>query len=241
MLQGLTPGTTYYIAVDRFGISTTTGTFCIAVDELASSMLSTNNTCSSTYQTPGGATIYSGWVPLLDGSSKLIALVRNPSGGQASSFGVFQNVNTGAVRQDANGLKYLDRNFRITNVNPGTYDVQLFLLTTEQTALQAADPNATLANLNITRQTGESGCATNFASGGSNSLITQSGSGAANGVSWIQFSTPGFSNFFVNAGNNPLPVTLKTFSGKNTGAVNYLNWETASRAKLQPLRAATLF
>lgn len=223
---GLTPGRTYYVAVDRFALSTAAGTFCIAVDELNSSMLSATNTCSSSYQTPAGSiATYNGWVPLLDGAGKLVALVRNPAGSSVSSFSFSQNVNTGALREDANGLKYLDRNFRIVSTATNC-EVQLFMLTTEQAALQSADPAATLAGLNITRQTGESGCSTNFSSGGTNSLITQTASGAANGVSWIRFTTPGFSNFFVNSGTTPLPVDLE-FSGYNSGADNNLIWHTS--------------
>ncbi len=228
---GLTAGNTYYVGVDRFGSTTTTGTFCIAVDSLNTTMLATANSCASSYQAPVGTTNFTGWIPLVDGSSRLVALVRNTAGTTAGAFTCAQNVNTGGIRQDAAGAKYLDRNFRITNATAGTYDVQLFMLNTEQATLQAADPNATLANLKVTRQTGESSCTNNFATGGTNSLITQSGSGSANGVSWIQFSTPGFSNFFINAGTTPLPVVLESFDGINKGAVNYLNWETAEEQR----------
>jgi hypothetical protein len=225
---GLTSGTTYYVQVGAFASTTTLGTFCLAVDELSSSMLATSNNCSGTYQSPIGSNgIYTGWTPLLDAGSKLIALVRNTAGVSVSSYSVAQNINTGALRQDVNGKKYLDRNFRIVNSTPGNYDVQFFMLTTEQAALQAADPSATLSGLNITRVTGETGCSNNATGAGTASLITQTGSGSAGGVSWITFSTPGFSNFFVNGGTIPLPVVLKNFTGKNAGLVNNLNWETA--------------
>lgn len=226
---GLTPGATYYVEVDGF-ITSITGTFCIAVDELSSTMLATAATCASTVQVPEATTTppaYTGWVPLMDENSKLIALVKNPAGSSVAGYTPAQNINTGAVRQAANGVKYLDRNFRISNATAGTFDVQLFMLTSEQAALEASDPAATLSNLNITRQTGESACTNNFSTGGTNSLITQTGNGSVNGVSWVRFTTPGFSNFFINAGTTPLPVTLKSFSGKNEGAVNLLNWETA--------------
>lgn len=228
---GLTSGATYYIQVGAYGSTTTQGTFCLTVDELSSSMLSTSNTCSSTYQTPVGTTnnAYTGWVPLLDATSKLVALVRNTAGGTAvSSYTVAQNINTGALRQDANGLKYLDRNFRIVNTTPGTYDVQFFMLTAEQATLQAADPAATLSGLNITRVTGETSCSNNATGAGTISLITQSSSGSVGGVSWVTFSTPGFSNFFLNGGTTPLPIVLKSFTGNNAGLVNNLNWETAT-------------
>ncbi|PSK92066.1 BNR-repeat neuraminidase N-terminal domain-containing protein [Taibaiella chishuiensis] len=226
---GLNSGTTYYVQVGNYGSSTTSGTFCIAVDELSSSMLATANTCSSSYQTPVGTnTGYTGWTPLLDGSSRLIALVRNTAGVSPGSYTVAQNINTGAVRSDVNGIRYLDRNYRIVNSNTGNYDVQLFMLSSEQAALQAADPAATLNALNITRVTGESGCSANATGAGTTSLITQSGSSSAGGVSWVSFTTPGFSNFYINRGTVPLPIVLKDFSGKNAGAVNNLYWETSA-------------
>ncbi len=223
---GLTPGQVYYAEVDGF-ISSNIGTFCIAVDELSNNMLASAATCTSGVQIPEPTTTppaYTGWVPLLDANSRLIALVRNQAGTSVGGYTPAQNINTGAVRQDVNGLKYLDRNFRITNTVAGPYDVQLFMLTSEQAALQAADPAATLSGLNITRVTGETSCTNNGT--GTTSLITQTGSGSVNGVSWVQFTTPGFSNFFVNAGTTPLPVTLEHFSGQNKGAVNQLNWKT---------------
>ncbi len=39
--------------------------------------------------------------------------------------------------------------------------------------------------------------------------------------------TTGFSEFGILSASAPLPVKLKTFTGKNAGTVNNLNWETA--------------
>ncbi len=224
---GLVPNQTYYVEVDGFS-SSTTGTFCIAVDELSSSMLATSADCNSDVQIPEPSTLppmYTGWVPLMDASSRLIALVRNNAGGSVGNFTPAQNINTGAIRQDAGGRPYLDRNFRISNSTTGSYEVQLFLLNSEQAALQAADPSASLGNLNVTRVTGESSCNNNGS--GTYSLLTQTESNTANGVSWIKFATPGFSNFFISSGTTPLPVKLLSFTGKKVGASHILTWETA--------------
>ncbi|MDP4264298.1 MAG: hypothetical protein Q8941_17340, partial [Bacteroidota bacterium] len=215
---GLTPGDTYYVAVDKFFSGTPNGTFCIAVDELNASMLASSNTCASTYQAPiGSNTSYTGWVPLLDGNSKLIALVKNPTGGSASSYQVSQNINTSSVRTDAtSGQKYLDRNFFIKNTSASdtailNVSIQFFFLNTELTLLQVSDPAVTLANLGVTRQPGST-CQKDFSSAnGSHSYLTQTANGSSNDglVKWIRVTTPGFSNFYLHT--SKAPVTLKTF------------------------------
>ncbi|MBL7743163.1 MAG: fibronectin type III domain-containing protein, partial [Chitinophagaceae bacterium] len=211
---GLTAGNTYYIAVDKSTSSTTNGTFCIAVDELDASMLATANTCGSAYQSPFGSnTTYTGWVPLLDGSSRLVAMVKNPSGGSVSSYSVAQNINAAAVRTDVtSGQRYLDRNFRINNSGSATnVNVQFFFLNSELTALQAADAGVTLANLGVTHQTGST-CQDDFtAANGINSFLAQTVNGTSTDglVKWIQVQTPSFSNFYLHTSKTP--VTLKAF------------------------------
>lgn len=141
---GLTPGATYYIQVDGFSTSTTKGTFCLTVDNIASSMLSISNTCTSSYQSPSGANAYTGWGTLADANGNLVALVRNPTGSPLSGYTVGQNINIGAVRSFS-GSYYLDRNFRIANATATNVEVQLFFLSTEMAALTAADPTITLS------------------------------------------------------------------------------------------------
>ncbi|MBL7738291.1 MAG: fibronectin type III domain-containing protein [Chitinophagaceae bacterium] len=224
---GLIPGNTYYIAVDKSVNSVSNGTFCIAVNELDVSMLAAESTCTGSYQTPlGSNTTYTGWVPLLDGSSRLVALVRNPAGGSVSAYSVAQNIHAAAVRTDAvSGQRYLDRNFRINNTGSATnVDIQFFFLNSELTALQAADAGVTLANLGVTRQAG-SGCEADFvAANGANSYLIQTSNGtSADGLlKWIQTQTPSFSNFYLHTSKTP--VTLKMFlQGTYAGSGTHRN------------------
>jgi hypothetical protein len=225
---GLTVGNTYYIAVDKYQASTTNGTFCITVDDLATSMLSTTNTCASTFQTPinNTNTTYTGWVPLLDGTSKLIALVRNPAGGSVASYVPAQNINTAAIRQNA-GIYYLDRNYMINNSSATNVDVQFFFLNTELSALNAVN-GATIGTIGVARQTGTT-CRNNFATAnGSTTFLPQTSNGSANGVSWIEVNTPSFSNFYIQAAAGAiLPANLLTFAGQRVGSANQLKWTVA--------------
>lgn len=228
---GLTPGTTYYIAVDRYTTGTTTGSFCVAVDEMNASHLSTTTSCQVT-QTPvsNGSNAYTGWVPLLDAGSRLIALVRNPAGGSASLFSSSQNINTAAVRSNA-GVFYLDRNYLISNSTATNADVQFFFLNSELTSLMAADPGVTTANLGAAHQAGTT-CRPNFATAnGITDFLpqTQNGITADGNVRWIQVTAPSFSNFYLQKGGGQiLPAGLLAFAGQREGALNRLRWTTAS-------------
>ena len=221
---GLQAGQTYYVAVDRFSNSTPRGTFCISVDELNFNMLATSNDCSSLYQAPqsNGNSTYTGWQPLLDINSKLIALVRSQAGTDVSFYTVSQNINPGTVRTDiTSGQKYLDRNFSINNPFATNVETQFFFLHTELQALQVADPGTTIGNLGVTRQT-SSTCESDFTlATGTSSYLAQAGNGtSADGlVHWIRVSTPELSNFYLHTSKTP--VTLKTFlQGAYDGALS---------------------
>lgn len=221
---GLTAGTTYYIAVDKYSSGTGAGTFCITADELNQSMLSSTNTCASGYQTPfgGGATAYTGWVNLLDNTGNLVSLVRKAAGTDPSGFSFAQNVNTGAIRS-AGGVFYLDRNYMINSTETNV-DVQFFFLNTEMAALTTAD-GTTLATLAATKQDGAT-CQNNFAvANGASTQLTQTGNGSAIGVSWATFNVPSFSNFFLNKQGAILPITIEYFRGSKLATANYLDWK----------------
>jgi hypothetical protein len=44
----------------------------------------------------------------------------------------------------------------------------------------------------------------------------------------VSFSVTGFSGFFIKTQSNPLPIELLSFTGKNKGSYNQLEWRTAS-------------
>ena len=208
---GLTPGNTYYIQVDGKDGSTATGTFCLTVDEMTSSMISTSTACAAGQPLTAVNDNYTGWLSATDASSKLVALIKNSSGGATTStYTNNLNVNAGPVRTDTvSGQKYLDRNFSINNASVSNVNVQFFFLNTELAALQAADPGVILANLQVTRQTGAI-CDNDFvAANGTNSSLAQTGNGTGTGYSWVQVTTPGFSKFFLHTKKAFIPV--KTF------------------------------
>jgi hypothetical protein len=208
---GLNPGATYYIQVDRSNNTVVTGKFCITVDILHSTLISSSGNCGTDNQDPvGNIPSYSGWVSLLDKDSKLIALVRNTAGGSASAYHLSHNINTGAGRIDpVSGEYYYTRNYLITNATTGNANVniQFFFPNAEVTAFQSYDPAASMGNMRITRQSGNT-CSPDFvAANGTNVEIPIASVGAQNGVSWMQFTTNSFSNFYIHS-------TKSTLTGK---------------------------
>jgi len=229
---GLTVGNTYYVAVDKSSSSVASGTFCIAVDNLASDMLSTNSQCNSTFQAPAGSNItYTGLVPLVDGAGKLVALVKNNAGDAVSSYSFAATVS--AVQRQYSGKYYLNRNYLIGNSTGRNVNIQLFFLNSELASLNAAD-GTTLASLGLTRQTG-SACQTNFTAGlGTASAVSQTANGTVGGVSWIEATLPtGTSNLFANKTGVVLPVNLLSFSGNRQGNNNVLKWTVAQEQNVQ--------
>jgi hypothetical protein len=224
---GLTAGTMYYVAVDRFDAAATSGDFCLTINELGNSMLSTNNTCASNYQVPAGNnSTYTGWTALQDADGNLVAMVRKATGVAPSSFSaVAQNINTGAIRT-INANPYLNRSFRIASTSTNV-DVQLFFLNSELAALNAADNTITLSNLGAAKQTDAAGCANDYlASNGSSILLSQNGNGTVNNVSWITLaSVPSFSNFYLLKQGSVLPLRIDYINGRRNGAVNILDWK----------------
>jgi hypothetical protein len=227
---GLTPGTTYYIEVDGFGTGTI-GTFCMDVKELDNTMLASAGSCA-VGKTISNTVGYSGWRSLVDNGGNLIANLKDLNS-LSGTFNVNVTVNTGAIRTDANGIFYLDRNYKI-NKTAGTgtsFDVQFFFTDAELAALQAADPNASLGILSVTRQAGAT-CQANFnAANGVNSFYNQLGNGTSNGANWIGTITPGFSNFYLSGYIFPLNIELKTINAVNVGKQNRVDWTTGAEQK----------
>ncbi|MES2776709.1 MAG: BNR-repeat neuraminidase N-terminal domain-containing protein [Bacteroidota bacterium] len=215
---GLTPGSTYYILVDVFDGSTQKGSYCVTVDELAASMLATAagnciaDQAAAFFYNPD----YRGWISLVDAAGNLNTLVRQTAG-TATGFNSSRTITTGAPRVDAVNQPYLNRNFFINGPGATSADLVLFFTNAELASL-----GAPLNNMNISRVAGGS-CVAKYPGGAT--FLPQTASGTANGASWVQVTTPGFSNFYLHSGNVPLPITLVYFNGNKSPTGNQLYWK----------------
>lgn len=225
---GLTAGNTYYIQVGD-NDNNSTGTFCIAVDELNSSMLASSNVCGDTYQTPVGSNAaYSGWVSLLNDNSQLVALVKSTAPGAVNNYTVAQNVRTGTSRYSAEiGSYYMNRNFRISNPTVAAANIQFFYLNSELTQLQAQVPAASVSGMGVAQQSESiTGCHADLnAANGSITSILQSGNGSVGAVRWLTVPVSGFSNFYLYNYGSIVPIKVIAFNAvKQNEQKNYLYW-----------------
>lgn len=168
-------------------------------------------------------------VPILDTLGNLVGRL-NANGnnlGRVNSS-IYIN-NSGTVRSDGNGLKYLDRNFTITpDAQPtsGNVLVSLYFTNAEYQALRLADPSITSVSvLNATKT--PQACSAAISNTGSNVVIGQTGSGSAGSDYFINIAVPTFSSFYIHGGNNPVAVNLISFEVLRTGKINQLNWSTS--------------
>ena len=209
---GLIAGNTYYIQVDKYSSTTSGTTFCLTVDELNASMLSTSTNCAAGQSNFGSQSSYTGWVSLMDTESKLIAMVKNPTGGSVNAYTTAQNINAAAVRTSNLGTPYLDRNYLINNSTATNVEVQFFFLASELAALNVVD-GTTLATLGVSRQAGTV-CRADFSrANGIPEVLPQTGNGAtADGlINWVTVVTPSFSNFYLHKAATVLTISLEYF------------------------------
>ena len=226
---GLTPGVTYYVQVDG-RTPTATGTFCLQVQEINPTMLAPAASCAAVQSPVGNNAVYNGWVTLVNQAGLLVALLRNPTGGEAGAYSGSYHVNSNGFvppRQSASGLTYLNRNFQINNTAiTAPVDMQFFFHPGEIATYNGGN----VTTLNVTRQTGAVCNADFVEANGITSMLPQTGNGTVNGIGWIQVTTPGFSNFYLMDGTAPLPVTLAGIKAGNEGKYNKVSWSTASEA-----------
>jgi hypothetical protein len=213
---GLTPGSTYYIDVDLYSSFSTKGTYCVTVDELNSSMISTIAIdCASDQGVNGLNATYTGWSSMVDATGNLSANVKLTAG-TATSISCSKTIKTGAPRT-VYTVPYMNRNFAINATGATAADVQFFFTDAELTNL-----GSTLAALQISRVPGVT-CNASFT--GLDAVLSQTLNGSVNGVSFIQATTPGFSNFYVRGVGGVLPVTIEYINGTKQRTGNEIDWK----------------
>jgi Secretion system C-terminal sorting domain len=217
--SGLTPGSTYYIQVDLYSSTTTKGTYCVKVDELSGSMLaSTTGDCVGDQGSINSySATYTGWVSLVDVAGNLNANVRQTAG-TATSFSSSRTITAGSPRIDGLSQPYLNRNFLINGTGATSADVQMYFNNAELTSLGGG-----LAGYKVNRVAGAT-CNANFT--GTSTLLSQTANGSGNGANYIQFTTSGFSNFYIVNGAIILP-SADVLSGRKQGSTNLLDWKVS--------------
>ena len=162
----------------------------------------------------------------------------NPNGLDLGTVTILVNDIDGALNFD--NTKFLGRSVTVTSSNyptgtfmPANYKLRLFYANSEVTEYNnETSENNTPGNFNISWKEGGSGCDLASYLGKTNGLIskssiTNSKLGYGDSGFYLEFSLNHLT-VFLSTTNNPLPVTLISFTGKNEGSYNLLRWQTSS-------------
>ena len=194
------------------------------------------NTTIQLPQNTSGTTHYS------DCSSKLLEI---QSGGAYTLSG---SVTAKVWVEASQPSGYVKRHYEITpQLNAATATARITLYFTQQEfndfnaanaiKLPTGPADATgISNIKVEKRSGTSNSGTGFPS--SYTGTRQTISAAALSSTWnatasrweISFDVAGFSGFFLKTVAEPLPLHLLSFTGRNAGSCNLLQWETANEA-----------
>ncbi|MBC7874748.1 MAG: T9SS type A sorting domain-containing protein [Ferruginibacter sp.] len=162
------------------------------------------------------------WIPYTDAEGRAVAEI-NANGNILGNTAVRVFVNGGNIRQNGNGVFYLDRNITITpTTQPNTpVSIRLYIRKSEFDNLKATVGSgvASPADLTIFKNTDFCTATMNAAA---TPLQTVKNDWATDYVYSTEVSS--FSSFYFAKNSGTLPVHLLSFTGKQEGVVNQLNW-----------------
>jgi bacillolysin len=203
--------------------------------EVLSVFSGTANQCLST--TPVSSTGAGTWQWLRAANGQVVAAI-NDQGFALGQVSAEFRLNQGAVRADARGREYLDRNWHLQAQNAfvgRTVLVQFYSTNTEfNTFVAANDGDAndvtTLTQLRLTQYSGANEDCQLANNSGSSRLLTPAAPLAPAGMPWfgLEASVPDhFSEFYIGGGSAPLPVELVSFTARRQGQAVLAQWNTA--------------
>lgn len=198
--------------------ATASGAWIHAADTLTSSYLS------------------SSFISATDSTNLIASVLDN---GAYGDFAISYYV-TNALRYDAYGHPYLNRNVTLVPANPAAITspvtVRLYFTKAEYDALKAADAGITSLNdLRIVKVAGNA-CLTALSGRGSVIVPTASGVfGTYNDGYYLEFQTASFSTFFIASAASaiPLPLRLLSFEGALKAKAVELVWTTANETAVK--------
>lgn len=171
------------------------------------------------------------YVPLVDSSNALIAQLY-PQGNNLGRVSTRYYKHNGAVRQDAGGRYYLDRNLTITvGTQPTTpYNLRFPYQNSELNALIAQPGSGVTSQFDLVMTKNGDACLSAIGTGGTGGVVFfPTGFGSLGGDRFIDVTniTGGFSSFYLHGGSTPIPVNLVDFKVQRAGKVNNVTWSTS--------------
>jgi glucose/arabinose dehydrogenase len=204
-------------------ISVATGTYNTCVNANTITINSTNNNV---------------WVPITDTNSNILAEI-NANGNNLGTVTTSYYLNSGAVREAASHVLYLDRNLTITpQTQPvSNVKIRLYITSAELTALEAAH-NSLGAGSQVTSVTSlaifknQDGCSNSFGNVTSTKYApTPFTRNASTGGGYaLQATIPSFSTFYFAGVTTTLALNLISFTGHINNNVTQLQWITENES-----------
>ncbi len=173
----------------------------------------------------------SNYVPLVDSSNALIAQLY-PQGNNLGRVTTSYYKHNGAVRQDAGGRYYLDRNLTITVATQPTtpYNLRFPYQNSELNALIAQPGSGVTSQFDLVMTKNGDACLNLIGTGGTGGLVFfPTGFGSISGDRFVDVTniTGGFSSFYLHSGSTPIPVNLVKFEVQRNGRINQATWSTS--------------
>jgi trimeric autotransporter adhesin len=167
---------------------------------------------------------------LVDSNNALIAQLY-PQGNNLGRVTTSYYKHNGAVRQDAGGRYYMDRNLTITvGRQPVTpYNLRFPYQNSELNALIAQPGSGVTSQFDLVMTKNGDGCLNAIGAGGTGGVVFfPTGFGSISGDRFIDVTniTGGFSSFYLHGGSTPIPVNLVDFKVQRSGKVNNVSWST---------------
>ena len=164
------------------------------------------------------------WVPVLDNEGNIVAEVFG-NGHDLNEITSSVFVNSSGTVRDNNAQYYLDRNLTINASGNGTARVRFYFTHNEWEALQLAQPTLTSINELKINKVSEN-CMSVFP--GNATVISQDGWGNYGEDFYVEFTTPSFSSFYIDALSGALPLKFISFNVKATIAGSELQWQVVA-------------
>lgn len=156
------------------------------------------------------------WVPLLDTEGKLIGEI-NSEGEDLGEVLASANVHSGNLREDGNGIPYLNRNYTINMTGQPSKSISMILYFNQadfDALKSASDDVGSYEDLVLTRTIGA--CEDEPVSVDGVLILEQDTYKPWEGedILGLMFTTDHFSSFFIHGGSSPLPVVLTSFNAQ---------------------------
>lgn len=155
------------------------------------------------------------WFYITDNANNVVAAIKN----EGNNLGMVQSkIYVHDKIRTSDGSKYMKRDVEMHPNNNQAAQIRLYY-----SAQDLADFGGSLSNVEILRIANGICSASSDFSGGEkiNTVVV--------GSNYIEFSTSGFSRFYISSPATPLPVELVSFNGYTEGGKNLLTWVTASQ------------